>query len=129
MANRSFFQFQKSLQRELVNLKLKMTIGSSGAVASIQESKGIVSVTKETGAGNYTILLKDSYNRLMGMSMVSISGSSAATAPEMNIVSEQVSSSTVPKIVIQLRSDAGAATNPASGEVIMVDICLCNASN
>jgi hypothetical protein len=119
------FQFRYSNERDLQDIMLKVSIGASGA-PTIVLGKGIVSMTR-TGTGAYTLVLKDISNKLMHMSMVSLSGASAPTAPIMNIVSEAVNSAS-PNIHIQLRDLTGAAADAANGEVLMISITVRNAS-
>lgn len=125
MANDRLFQFQYSYERDLVDVLLKVSIGSSGA-PTIVLGKGVTSITRNS-AGKYTIVLKSNFNKLMDMDMVSISETSAPAAPMMNIVSEDVAGTTK-AIVIQLRDIAAAAADPASGEVLMLRMKLRNAS-
>ncbi len=128
MAQRRFFQFRYSLQRDIVELALKATIGASGAVTlSTTDSKGISSIVKETAAGQYTINLQDGYAALMHVSAI-VLDPSPSTAPIMQVISEQVSSLTAPKLVIQALDPAGAAANMASGSTLLVKIMLRNAS-
>jgi hypothetical protein len=124
MANDRLFQFQYAYQRDMVDIHLKVSIGASGAPTIVQ-GKGVSSISR-TSAGLYVITLKSNFNLLMDMSCHSISGSSAPAAPNMNIVSETVSSTKI--ITMQLRDIAAAAADPASGEVLMISMKLRNAS-
>lgn len=127
MAQRRFFQFRYSLQREIVELTCKASIGASGAVTiSSTDAKGITSITKESADGQYTIRLQDSYMALMHVSAI-IMDASPSSAPIVQLISEQVATSSLPKLVIQCLDPAGAAANPASGSTLMVKIMLRNA--
>ena len=123
MASSRRFQFTYSYERDLVRLPLKISIGSSGA-PTISNGKGLVSITRNS-AGNYTLQLKDMFNVLMHVGM-SIQSSSAPAAPIMHVVSETVNSTKT--IVIQCRDAAGVATDPASGEKLMIEVVARNAS-
>lgn len=129
MANRQFFQFRYSAQRDIVDLVCKAAIGASGAVTiSSTNAKGILSIVKEATAGQYTITLQDNYNSLLHVSGI-VRFTSPSAAPTMQLLSEQVSDATTPKIVIQFLSPAGAAANLDDGSFISVAISLRNASN
>ena len=128
MANRRFFQFRYSVQRDVVELVCKASIGASGAVTiSSTDAKGIASITKESTAGQYTIALQDNYNALMHVAAI-VLDASPSSSPMVQLISEQVSSSSAPALVVQFLDAAGAAANPASGSTIMVKIMLRNAS-
>lgn len=124
MANSRLFQFSYSYERDLVRMPIKVSIGSSGA-PTLSQAKGISSIVRNS-AGNYTITLKDNFNLLMALHARFISGSSAPAAPGVNIVSESVSSSK--QVIIQCRDLAGAAADPASGEVMLLELVMRNAS-
>lgn len=127
MANRRMFQFRLSLQRDIVDLTLKAAIGAAGApTISTTDAKGITSITRNS-AGKYTILLQDNYAALMTASAV-ILNATAAAAPITQLISEQVSNSTTPQVVIQCLDAAGAAADPDSGATLMVHLMLRNAS-
>lgn len=124
MANSQFFQFRYSKERDVVELFLKVSIGASGAPTIVQ-GKGITSITRNS-AGNYSILLPDTYNMMLDMNAIFLSGASAPAAPGVNIVSETVASTKI--VRIQCRDVAAAAADPASGEVLMLRIAVRNAS-
>src|SRR6187402_1794314 len=112
MANSQFFQFQYSKERMVVNLSLKATIGSTGAVTMIPaSSKGIASIARNA-TGKYTITLRDVYNRLLQLNGQFIAATVPAS-PLVSIVSEDVDGNKT--IVIQCSDVAGAAADPASG--------------
>ena len=125
MANRRLNQFRYSYERDVVDLMVKISIGAAGA-PTISEGKGILSVVHNS-AGNYSVNLVDNFNMLLNAD-INVISSTAPAAPLMNVASEQVSSSTAPRIVIQSRNAAGTATDPGSGEVLLVLIQCRNAS-
>lgn len=127
MAQRRFFQFRYSLQRDIVDLTCKAAIGASGApTISTTDAKGIASIARNS-AGKYTILLQDSYAALMSASAI-VLNATASAAPMVQLISEQVSNSTTPQVVVQFLDPAGAAADPDSGATIMVHLMLRNAS-
>lgn len=115
----TLYQFRYSYERDLVDIQAKIAIGASGA-PTLTRARGIVSMTRNS-AGNYTVVLKDRAFLFMVARASFISGSSAPAAPLMNVVSEQVNNST-PSLIIQFRDIAGAAADPASGEVLLLQI-------
>lgn len=128
MANRRLFQFRYSYDRDMVEIWGSATIGSSGAVSSYSGT-GISSIVKESTAGQYTINLVDSFNSLKMVSSLVKNSSGIPASPIMGLVSEQVSSLTAPKLVVQFSDvETPAATNPASGDVIYFHITLKNSS-
>ncbi len=117
-------QFMSSYAGQFVKLMAKVSIGASGAPTIASKSgMGISSIVRNS-AGNYTINLTQAFYNLFGIQVVSISGSSAPAAPLLNIVSNNVQTSSAPSVIIQLRNASGAATDPASGEVLLIEIDL-----
>lgn len=127
MANRRFFQFRMSAQRDVVDLSAKVAIGATGApTLSLTDAKGIASVTRNS-AGNYTVKLQDNYAALMSASVTMLNATVSA-APASQLISEQVASATLPQLVIQCLSPAGIATDPDNGATLLISVMLRNAS-
>lgn len=126
MANRRFYQIRLSYERDIVDIYVKVAIGAAGA-PTILNAKGVVTVIRNS-AGNYTLNLRDNFNVLLDVDSKFISGASAPAAQNVNIVSETVISTTAPALIIQARNSAGVATDPASGEIMIVRITARNAS-
>lgn len=127
MANRRFFQFRLSAQRDVVDLSLKAAIGATGApTLSTTDAKGITSITRNS-AGKYTILLQNNYAALMS-AQVTILNATASAAPITQLISEQVSNATTPQVVVQCLDAAGAAADPDDGSTLLVHLMLRNAS-
>lgn len=129
MANKTAFQFRYSYEREVTEIYAKVNIGASGAptIAS-GNAKGVLSIVRNS-AGNYTLTLQQPYNRLLDCSSQSISGSSAQAAPMCTIVSEAVATAATPTVRLQYRAiDNSTATDPASGEVLLIRIAVRNSS-
>lgn len=128
MANisRTKFQFRYSYERDLVDTQAKITIGATGA-PTLTLAKGIASITRNS-AGNYTIVMQERMYLLTDVKCSFISGSSAPAAPMFNVVSEQVNNAT-PSMIVQFRAiDNSTATDPASGEVLLLHIQCRSAS-
>jgi hypothetical protein len=133
MANRRFLPPLGALEVDVVDLFAKLTIGTSGSISASGGSwsgKGIASVTKESAAGQYTIVLSDNYNTFLygGVTLMDDADSSPATvAVETRFISETVG--TTKAIVIQgYNSDDGAVDDYASGAVLYVHLKLRNSS-
>lgn len=128
MANRSFTQFRQTLEKKVVELFGKVTFGSSGApTLDATNSKGIKSITR-VSAGKYDIVLglvggaQDVYVQFLHAKHVFLNATAPA-APQMYVVSQSVNTPTTGKITIQF-ANAGVATDPASGEVVYLELSL-----
>lgn len=119
------FQFRYSFERDMVEMYLKVSFAAAGA-PTIVNGKGIQSIVRNS-AGNYTILLVKNYNLLLDADHMQIS-SAAPAATEMRVISEQVNNVSSPSLIVQFSTAAGAATDPASGEVAMIRLACRNAS-
>jgi hypothetical protein len=120
MANRTFSPHEGALEKRVVDLFGTVTIGSSGAV-SASGGAGIHRITKESAAGQYTVVLQDSYNALLwaDVSLVDDTDSNPAS----------VAVGTTPKIVIQgYAFDDGADANFADGAKLLIKLTLRNSS-
>lgn len=131
MADRMFFREHQSLEIGVTELFCKITVGAAGAV-SASSGAGITSVTKESSAGQYTILLADAYNSLLGaeVTLLHTTDSDPATvAVAARIKSEAVATAAAPTVVIQgYAYDDGAVANFASGAILYVRLTLKNSS-
>ncbi len=129
MANRLFnSQFRYGFERMPVSLFIQLTIGSSGAVAAMH-GLGVASVTKNGGTGDYTILLQDSYNKLLMLKSICNEDSNSGTAPlapGMYIKSEDVAGAKTINVITT--ASTNTATNPAANEIILIEIILSNSS-
>ncbi len=122
--NRRLNQFRYSFERDVVEYFCKIAIGGTGA-PTLSRAKGVASITRNS-PGLYTIVLQDRSAALLHVSNQAISGSSAQAAPLMTVVSEDVNSANK-TVVIQFRAiDNSTATDPASGEVLLIKIAVCN---
>ncbi len=119
------FQFRYSYERDLIDTQAKVSIAGSGA-PTLDQAKGIASITHNS-TGNYTVVMQERTFLLMDVKASFISGASAPAAPIVNVVSEQVNNAT-PSLIIQCRDLAGAAADPASGEVMLLHIQCRSAS-
>lgn len=117
----SLFQFDYFYERDVVNVIAKITIGATGA-PTLTQAKGIASITRNS-AGNYTVALKDRAYLFLGMSCnFLVAAAAAPAAPIVTVVSETVNSSS-PAVVIQcFDADTPAATDPAEGEIMLLQL-------
>lgn len=101
----------------------QITFGSTGAPTLNFGGSYITSVTRNS-AGDYTFVMRDNWNRLLGVESRFNSGSSAPAAPGMWIKTNSITSGSL-RIVF---NSAGTATDPASGEIVYLDIVVKNSS-
>ena len=134
MANRRYrSQFRFSMHKDPVDIFAHVTFGASGApTLDSANSPGIVSVTRNS-AGLYTFVFGtnsqialDTYNYLLMVNKTSVS-SAAAAAPDMTVTANNISVVGTASIQIQF-SSGGVATDPASGEQVLLDFILRNSS-
>ncbi len=117
-------QFSYSFAGQSTVIRPRVSIGASGAPTLVSATgMGLESITRNS-AGNYTLLLSGPAYELMGLECAIISGASAPAAPSLNIVSQAVATIAAPTIIIQFRDIAGAAADPASGEILLLQIDL-----
>lgn len=69
MANRGWFPFRGSLDREIVDLHFVLNTGATGAVGATSAGKGILSCTRNS-AGKYTFVLQDKFFAFLDMHAV-----------------------------------------------------------
>lgn len=125
MANFNYrSQFAYSFAGQRVTLFAKVSIGASGA-PTLQSATGmgIASIVRNS-AGNYSIAFTNTFFSLLQIVSSSLSGSSAPAAPLLDIVADSVAVQAAPLVQIQYRNLSGAATDPASGEVLYISIDL-----
>ena len=132
MANRRFrSQFRFSFHKDPVDIFAHVTFGASGApTLDAKQSPGIVSVTRNS-AGNYTFvfgtnsqLAFDTYNYLLMVKHV-FSQAGAPAAPGMWVSANNINVVGTASITLQFNA-AGVATDPASGESVLLDFVLRN---
>jgi hypothetical protein len=109
-----------------VDLFMDFTVGASGApTLKATNSIGIKSITRNS-TGNYTIVLADRYVRCLNVCETLVS--TAPAAPVMSVTSiANVNGSVTPlapSLTVQFQTPTGTATDPASGEEILIAIQL-----
>lgn len=147
MANRNFVRDSGALEKGLVTLCARVSVGAVGAVTLQQwnaatrayvsaptsgsgyakGAAGISSVVR-TGAGAWTVTLQDSYQRLVDAKFTSTAASGTVTVNAMGIdATTDVTSNTTPIIKLVLCA-ATTPTDPASGDKIDLTFTLQNSS-
>ena len=126
MANRRLNQFHYSYEINPVHVYAKVNIGAAGA-PTIVTAQGVTSITR-TGTGAYTILLRDNFARLLSSFGVLLNATASA-APIVQLVEDNsaldIGSANVKILCLDA---AGAAADPGSGEVLLLDLTLKNSS-
>jgi hypothetical protein len=124
MANYNYrSQFTQSNAAGLTKLLLKVSIGAAGApTIAVGTGMGIKSIVRNS-AGQYTINLSKPFTQLLDIRSSSLSGVVAPASPTLNLVTDAVASKTAPAVTLQYRN-SGAATDPASGEILYLEIEL-----
>jgi hypothetical protein len=107
MANRSFYNQQRSYARELIFVPFTISINASNAVTAIEDGEGAVPVAAaRTAAGTYDLTFVDSFPKLVSATFAY----EAATAIDRII---QISSVSLSTKVIQIKQLAGAVATDA----------------
>lgn len=122
MANRNYNRYQ-ALEKEVKTIFAKVAIGSTGApTLNAAQSLGVASISR-TSAGLYVLTLQDAYMRLMHADIHVITPS--AEDLKAHVSAESVASAKT----VTFRCDAaGTATDPASGDTLLIRVDLKNSS-
>lgn len=142
MANRQFQQYSYQLEKGLVRLYARVSIGATGAPTLVttttnsgNPSNGIASISRSS-AGKYVITFGnvgstqtnlDTYQRLVWC-QANIINSTISTVVSTQISAEAVTTVTAPTITIQCLAAAGTAVDPNNGDILLVEIVLKNAT-
>ncbi len=112
------------LERDVVHLYAEIVIGASGAITSANGG-ALKSAVKQVTAGQYTISLDSGFQKLLHANVNCIN-SVATGIGNVDILQDPASVTANLKsggtITLQCYSNAGAATNPASGTVLKVKL-------
>lgn len=125
MANRTFTQFQGTLEKGVVQLFAEVSFGASG-LPTIVRGKGFESAAK-VGTGDYNLALQDTYQRVLGVA-ATYKGLTAPTAPQVDIRQDRSAVDPDPSVRLHFRNTAGALTEPANGDVVLLTITLSNST-
>ncbi len=120
MANRKFEKVQ-ALEKEIKHLYAEVSIGASGA-PTIVRATGIASIARNS-AGLYTLTLQDKYMRLMW------AGVTIQSPTAEDLTAHLVAETVATNKTVQLRTlTAATATDPASGDKLLIKLELKNSS-
>ena len=122
MANRRFFG-DRSLQREIIRLYMEVTIGASGAPTLVSASSfGVTSITR-AGAGDYDVVLEDSYNELIKLNGAIFDAASEDIVLQLAVRDAQASGGGTFSF---FTNTAATATDPTNGATLQLEIILRN---
>lgn len=124
MASRNFNNECLHLEREVVKLYVKLTIGASGAV-TLTRGKGVASAAL-TATGRYTLTLDDKYSRLL-YANGNVMRTTGTCDEQIKLNAETVASTKTVEIGVTKTSD-GTVLEPTSGDIIFVELTLQNAA-
>lgn len=111
-------QDSSDFQRGVVNIDLVMTLGTAGAIpTSFTYGDGILKVVSG-GSGVYTVTFQDGYQACLNIIQTIIQASYSASGAVYFTWTTDSSSSTTPTVVLTARTAAGAAVQPATGDVV-----------
>jgi len=130
MANRLYQQFQYTAERAPVTLYATLAVGAAGAVSAVK-GYGILSITKEATAGQYTVVLSDKFTRALSVqAQIVHSAISAAKSVQVLETPAALQADVVAGtgIKIQLIDAAGAAVNAESGAQVFIQVVVVNSS-
>lgn len=119
-------QFHQSYAAERASLFATINFGATGAptIAS-GTGMGISSITRSS-AGLYVITLVQPFMALLGVRATFVDAAAPAS-PSLYVSSNAVATRSAPTLSIQFNA-AGTATDPASGESVLLEIVLNNSS-
>jgi hypothetical protein len=126
MANRRLNQFMYSYSRMPVKAFVKVTFGASGAPTLT--TNPLVSGVTRNSAGDYTLTFRDKFVSLLGVKHVFNTNSGTAPASPLMWVRTDSVAAASPLLRIVFSVAAGTATDPASGEVVLLELSLNNSS-
>ena len=117
------FQFRSSGCPALWDLFGKITFGANGAPTLTElNSIGITSISRSS-AGKYVIVLNNGYSALKGVYGTFVASGGAA-APDVVVDTDDVTNASI----TILTQAGGVNTDPANGEILLLDIVVKNSS-
>jgi hypothetical protein len=126
MANRRLNQFTFSTEPMTTHIFAQVTIGASGA-PTLNYGGGYISGIVRNSAGDYTLTFRDVWPRLLGVTCSVSASSGVPAAPVLGIKSNLVATSKTLEIVFS-DVETPAATDPANGEILFLDIAVKNST-
>lgn len=131
MADRSFKQFQGTLEAGVVKLYGQFTIGASGAITA-SSGKGFSIVKTAAKTGRYTITLQDKYNALLSYS-VQVEGPADAAFGAggiLTFIRGAAVGAATPLLYVQLASSVAAPADAEAptGTKVYIELTLKNST-
>lgn len=127
-----FHEKQLSMETLPVKLYAVVTIGSTGA-PTLTKGRGISTITR-TSAGLYVLTIRGSgFPTLLGVASTFLVASGSPAAPVLALVSSTVGTANPNVITFQTSAPSGSsgalvATDPASGEVLYMELTFNNST-
>lgn len=121
---RQSFQFHNSFVPNLTCLYLKATIGAAGAPTLVAAASVGVDSISRVSAGKFLVTLNKKYQALR-MAKSCFIASGGAAAPDLSVDTDAVASAGTLTVLTQ---SGGVNTDPASGEVMLLEIMLKDSS-
>lgn len=125
---------RRSLEREVVDLYLKYTIGASGAPTAVSgHTKGAASLAV-TSPGVYVLTLTDAYRALLDFSVKVLRSTLDATNLQASLLAEAVATVGTQTVSFTMtKATSGSpnvfpmvAADPTSGDVLLIHLALSN---
>ena len=125
MGSKLLNEFRYSLEKKPVDLFLQAAIGATGAITlNTANSKGIKSITKESTAGQYTVVFNDAYQRVIDVNVRFIHDDAVAAAPHVYLISRSTTGCVLQCCNASGVSAALAAGNPGNGETMLAEFTV-----
>lgn len=127
MANRWLNSANYAFEKATVSIYGDVTIGATGAPTLVAaNSKGIKSIVRNS-AGDYTVTFQDQYSKFLAF-WVGFIKATAPTAPTVSVKAKSMSPTTGATVEFVCFNSAGTATDPASGEELILEATFGNSS-
>jgi len=115
----------KNIRNEVITVYAGITIGASGAPTLVAaDSYGVTSITR-TGAGLYTLVLRDAYNAIQFAEGCFFADS---PAEDINITFDLNGSSATTKNILFATLTGATATDPSSGSKVYIKLDMRNST-
>ena len=128
MANRRTHQFTGVNVAGATRVFAKVTVGASGAptliTTGVNTNNGFIASITRNSAGDYTLALADAWNALLGLKTTTINSTGISASPDVNVKTDAVTTKSLRFVC----STGGVATDPASGDILLIQIILKNSS-
>lgn len=128
MANRRSYQFVGNNVAGVSSIFAKVTVGASGAPTlvstGVSGNNSYISSITRNSAGDYTLALADAWNALLGLKVTTVNATGISAAPDVNVKTDAVTTKSLRFVC----SVGGVATDPASGDTLLIQISLKNSS-